>query len=406
VIGRIACAAIGAVSIASAPAFAGANGADTGQQVEAVSDSLSDLLSARLFPVLSAAGRPDRLAALSARPELKRILVDRARRRGACNTDPKDPTGPNCAAQAMLWSDAETAVLIAALQKLPGLDRLAADDGLAAQVRREVSGLNMIVNVYALGAAPSYPLIDGPGILADGVEGQARLRAALAIAQTPRAGSLQALDPSIDFGLALLDAHDRTDAIGFEPLAGGYNGPAMARAKGIDWSAYRYSAMIIPGSGPEVTEMPLSQLGKLHVRLAANRFARGDVAFIIVSGGRAHPRATRFAEAIEMRTALIERYGVPADAIVIEPYARHTTTNLRNAARLLVTMGAPLTKDTLVVSNPVQSANIESAVFAERNRKELGYEPGKIGQRLSPTELEFVPSSESVRVDPHDPLDP
>ncbi|QJU60682.1 YdcF family protein [Sphingomonas sp. AP4-R1] len=402
----MACVAVGAFTFATATAFAGADGVGSVPQSAAVADSLSDALSARLFPVLSAAGRPDRLAALSARPELKRVLADRAKRRAVCSTDPKDAAGPNCAAQAMLWSDAETAALVAALQKVPGLERFAADDGLAAQVRREVSGFNTIVNVYALGAAPSYPQIDGPGIPADGVEAQARLRAALAIAQTPRAGSLQALDPSIEFGIALLDAHDRTDAIGFEPLAGGYNAPAMARAKGIDWSAYRYSAMIIPGSGPEVTEMPLSQLGKLHVRLAANRFARGDVAFIIVSGGRAHPRATRFAEAIEMRAALIERYGVPADAIVIEPYARHTTTNMRNAARLLVTMGAPLAKETLVVSNPLQSANIESALFAERNRKELGYEPGRIGRRLSPTELEFTPSATSVRVDPHDPLDP
>lgn len=402
----MACVAIGAFTFATATAFAGADGVGSLQHGAPAADSLSDALSGRLFPVLSAAGRPDRLAALSARPELKRVLSDRAKRRGACSTGPKDPVGPNCAAQALLWSDAETAALIVALQKIPGLDRFAADDGLAAQIRREVSGLNTIVNDYALGAVPSYPQIDGPGIPADGIEAQARLRAALAIAQTPRAGSLQALDPSIEFALALLDAHDRTDAIGFEPLAGGYNAPAMARAKGIDWSAYRYSAMIIPGSGPEVTEMPLSQLGKLHVRLAANRFAQGDVPFIILSGGRAHPRATRFAEAIEMRPALIERYGIPADAIVIEPYARHTTTNLRNASRLLAMMGAPMAKEALIVSNPAQSANIESTLFAERNRKELGYEPGKVGQRLSPTELEFQPSAVSLRVDPHDPLDP
>jgi hypothetical protein len=152
--------------------------------------------------------------------------------------------------------------------------------------------------------------------------------------------------------------------------------------------------------------MALSPFGKYHLRLAANRFASGDAPFIIVTGGRAHPRATRFTEAEQMRKALIERYGVSADAILIEPYARHTTTNLRNATRLLMAMGAPLAKDTLIVCNPGQSAAISNPQFIQRNLSELGYEPGKVGQRLSSTELEFRPSSLSARVDPRDPLDP
>jgi hypothetical protein len=107
-----------------------------------------------------------------------------------------------------------------------------------------------------------------------------------------------------------------------------------------------------------------------------------------------------------MRSALIDRYGVPADAIVVEPYARHTTTNLRNASRLLVALGAPLDRDALVVCNPGQSETIASAAFVQRNLTELGYVPGEVGQRLSPTELSFRPSPLSRRVDPRDPLDP
>lgn len=91
---------------------------------------------------------------------------------------------------------------------------------------------------------------------------------------------------------------------------------------------------------------------------------------------------------------------------MIEPHARHTTTNMRNAARLLIAMGAPLTQDTLVISNPVQSAAIGSPEFVARNKRELGYAPGTAGKRLSPTALEWRPATAAARIDPRDPLDP
>ena len=107
-----------------------------------------------------------------------------------------------------------------------------------------------------------------------------------------------------------------------------------------------------------------------------------------------------------MRKALIERYGVPADAIISEPYARHTTTNLRNASRMLARIGLPATAETLIVCNPQQSAYIESATFRARNDAELGFQPGTILRRISPTELVFRPAHQSERIDPRDPLDP
>ena len=60
------------------------------------------------------------------------------------------------------------------------------------------------------------------------------------MARTPRGGSAQALDPSVEFTLALLDVSDRTDAIGFEPVTGGFNAPAVRRARTLDsWARYR-----------------------------------------------------------------------------------------------------------------------------------------------------------------------
>ncbi len=375
-----------AVAVLAAPASA-----------EAVGDRVMATLSARLFPLLDAAGHdPAALERIAKAPGMESVLRVRRERRAACGTDLV------CRAQALLWSDPETAALRRAVVQAPGLP--AADDGLAAQVDREIAGINTIVRTYALGAIPTTA-IDGPGTVSP-QDQQARLQAADWIAETPRTGSAQRLDPSIDYALALLDVSDRTDAIGHEPLTDGANAAAMARAGTLDWHRYRYSAMIVTGVGQEIEGEPLSPFGKYHLRLAARRFAQGDIAFVLVTGGRAHPRATRFTEADEMRKALIERYGMPPDAIIIEPYARHTTTNLRNASRLLARIGAPLEAETVIVCNPLQSAYIESAKFTERNAAELGYQPGKIVRRVSPSELVFRPSQAAERVDPRDPLDP
>jgi DUF218 domain len=374
------------VTVLAAPASAG----DVG-------DGAMAALSARLFPLLDAAGHdPAVLDRIAGAPGMESVLRARRERRVACGQDLV------CRAKALLWSDGETEAVRRALVAQKGLP--AADDGAAAQVDREIAGINGIVRVYALGAAPTTA-IDGPGTISP-QDLRARLQAADWIAETPRAGSAQRLDSSIDYALALLDVSDRTDAIGHEPLTGAANAAAMARAKTLDWKRYRYSAMIVTGVGPEIEGEPLSPFGKYHLRLAARRFAAGDIAFILVTGGRAHPRATPFTEADEMRKALIERYGVPAAAIVSEPYARHTTTNLRNASRLLSAMGAPLAAETVIVCNPLQSAYIESARFTDRNAAELGYQPGTVVRRVSPTELVFRPSRASDRVDPRDPLDP
>lgn len=389
--GPVGTAAVIAAALSLAPAHANAEASPT---VATVGDSVAARLSQRLFPLLDALGRdPSRLNALQARPDVATMLRARYARRAACGSD------LSCLALAMVWTDEEARTLAAAT---PGKG---ADDGPSAQALREISGVNAIVRTYGLGQVPPYPQIDGAGTV-DPQELRSRLQAAAWLSQTLRAGSLQALDPSVEFALALLDGSNRTDAIGYEPLTGGLNADAMKHARQIDWKRYRYSALIVTGVGPEVPDMPLSPYGKYHLRLAAQRFATGDAPFLILTGGRAHPRETRFAEAEEMRRALIERYGVPARAIVIEPYARHTTTNLRNAARLLMAMGAPMGKDALIVCNPDQSTMIESAGFVKRNSLELGYQPGTIGTRVSPTELPFRPSASSARVDPRDPLDP
>lgn len=388
-----ACAVpLGAAS--AVPTVAAGAQADAGQAP--VADKALQALSQRLFPLFTALGSDGTvLATLAHQPAVLSLIAARADRVAACRQE------PGCIAQALMWREDEIAAVTAAL---PG-GLPAFDDGIAAQATRELQGVNVILGTYGLGQVAAYPAIDGAGSISP-QERRTWLHAAQWMAQTPRAGSLQGFDTSFDFALALLDGSTRTDAAAFLPLGSGLNEAAFARARQTDWRAFRYSALVVTGIGPELEDMPLSPGGKYHLRLAAQQFARGDAAFIIVSGGRAHPFNTPFVEAVEMRQALIERYGIPADRIVIEPHARHTTTNMRNAARLLIAMGAPLTQDTLVISNPIQSAAIGSPEFVARNKRELGYAPGIAGKRLSPTAIEWRPAAAAARIDPRDPLDP
>ena len=366
------------------------------QQVHAapVRDKHWALLANQLFPALVDLG--------AARPAVTAPAARRARI-DACQQDTA------CVLGASLWTDAEINDFASRAAKSPAAvwrRSTLADDGAQAQVARELRGLNSIIQVYGQGSAPRYPLVDGPIDTPGSTLFNAAVKDALALAKASEDDPALPLDPSLPLALALLDANDRADAVAFEPLDLAHNGGALGRSGIIDWKLYRYSAIIIPGIGPENVGMALSARGKWNVRLAAKRFADGEAPFIIFSGASVHPKGTRFVEAVEMRKALVERFGVPAEAIIIEPYARHTTTNLRNVTRRLVAIGAPLDKDSLIVTYTNQSRYIESQEFTSRNLKELGYLPGTVGARLSPTELTFRPSAKSLRIDPADPLDP
>jgi hypothetical protein len=103
---------------------------------------------------------------------------------------------------------------------------------------------------------------------------------------------------------------------------------------------------------------------------------------------------------------LIKRYGIPENSILVDPYARHTTTNLRNASRLIINSGIPLKKLALVVTNNVHSEYVGSSDFMQRCMDELGYIPALILDRINATTIEYQPKIESLHQNPLDPLDP
>ncbi|WP_243693463.1 YdcF family protein [Sphingomonas sp. PP-CC-3A-396] len=357
----------------------------------AVSDTVVDTLSERLFPMLGALGR------------LPTATLDtRARRIAACGDVPA------CVIEATIWTDQDRAMMAERVAKTGALRSIKtnADLPVAVGLDQELEALNVVLRVYGLGLQGRYPKIDGPIFATDTPFFADSVKVAIDTARAASDAPPATIVASVRLAVALLDANDATAATRFEPLDQRENAGARTLAARTDWKAFRYSLLIVPGVGPEDTSTKLSPRSKLHALLAAQRYRQGLAPFILVSGSAVHPRGTRFVEAVEIRRALIERYGIPADRVILEPYARHTTTNLRNATRRMVALGIPLDRPTLIVTDAEQSKYIESQTFTDRNRTELGYLPGAVGRRLSAYDLEFQPSRLSLRQDPRDPLDP
>jgi len=287
-------------------------------------------------------------------------------------------------------------------QKYAGLEDSAF---MRASWLETAQGVNRLYRVYALGEKIPTEKIDGPLYQAGSETLRNDLASALG-AEIDDASTDVFFSAWSELGFDLLVIQQRTEAGRYEPLAEGENAAAFARARTTDWHSQRYAAIIVPGIGLEEGETGLSPMGAFRIRMASRRWREGLAPFIIVSGGHVHPDRTPYAEAIEMKRELIARDHIPEAAVVIDPYARHTTTNLRNAARLLFQMGAPTGKAMVITASEDTSQYIQSSEFRDRCARELGYQPLVILDRLSPFDLAARPNLISLHADAQDPLDP
>jgi hypothetical protein len=105
-----------------------------------------------------------------------------------------------------------------------------------------------------------------------------------------------------------------------------------------------------------------------------------------------------------MKRYLREVWDVPEDAVLVDPYARHTTTNLRNAARMLLQAGVPPETAILVTTDELQAAYIQ--FLGPRCDSELGFRPWRGLGALSAVDGCFVPHASALTLGPADPLDP
>ena len=270
-----------------------------------------------------------------------------------------------------------------------------------------IVGTNYIIDQYGLGKRLRYPSIDSVSYDVNSRYYRAALKDMFAYLSEKTDSMSLFYQPSLFLALQLMDLNDRDEAARFEPLEAGENKAAFAAVQSTNWSKYKYATIVVPGEGPELTTVALDPMGRIRCNLAADRYRKGIAPFIIVSGGFVHPFHTPYAEAFEMKRYLLTQ-GIPESAIIIEPHARHTTTNLRNANRLMIRYGIPITIPSEVIStrSQIDYIDLPQGRFDQRNLHELGYLPYKNKQRIGIHEVSYYPVMESLHMDPYDPLDP
>ncbi len=269
-----------------------------------------------------------------------------------------------------------------------------------------VVGINYIIDQFGLGKKMRYPRIDSASYVVTSTYYRGALKDMFAYLSEKTDSMPAFFHPSLSIAMELMDLNDRDEPARFEPMESGQNKAAIKAIAHTDWTKYRYATILIPGQGPELFTTPISPVNKIHCSVAADRYKKGLAPFIIVSGGYCYPFRGPYCEAIEMRKYLMEKFNIPAEAILIDPHARHTTTNIRNADRLMIRYGIPLTKPSLFVTSRSQLLYSAAPAFDKRNLNELGYLPYKEKTQLSIHEISFYPVMESLHMDPFDPLDP
>jgi hypothetical protein len=385
-------------------------------------------VSAKNFPLFAILDAdPAAHHALAASPVLQTVLD--ARRQALADAVATCAADARCHVTALRWTSDDTArvhealsaavrsgALTSAIARMRSSGLFARDEALEDEAfvarawERAVAGLNNILAVYGLGEQPRYPAIDAISHDAASPGYGQIVHTATGLMQEQAKTWDLFFEPSLAFAVRLLDINYRDEAARHEPMQAGENAAAYRRLPTIAWAGYPHTVALVPGAGlsdqMERENHALSPMGKQIIEIAARRYHDRAVALIIVSGGYVHPKHSRFAEAIEMKRALMHDFGVPEDAILIDPHARHTTTNVRNAARLMFRYGIPTDRPALMTTQQYHLDSIAAAAFDERNDRELGYRPYMSKRRLSRFELEWVPNVMSLHADPLDPLDP
>ena len=264
-------------------------------------------------------------------------------------------------------------------------------------------GVNRILDTYIKGKNPRYPAIDAISFRIDDPAFREMVRQQLAglVKQHVRKDLFFRLP--LRFSLWALAINDRDEAVRYEPLDQGMNKSAVESIPGIQWASFPYSLILVPGQGPEQDGLAIDPVSISRCRLAAERYQKGLAPLIVVSGGHVHPNKTPYSEAVEMKKYMVKELRIPENAILIEPHARHTTTNLRNTVRLVYRFKIPDNMKILTVTDSIQNAYIPK--MGKRFMEELGYVPYRDLKILSAEENEFYPIKNALQVNPLDPLD-
>jgi hypothetical protein len=195
-----------------------------------------------------------------------------------------------------------------------------------------------------------------------------------------------------------------------------HNAAAIACFRGYRaWQSAAYRMIIVPGYTPldqREAKPGVHPVAQRRLEMAVEDHRAGKAPFLLVSGANVYPRGTPYYEAIEMKSALTAM-GVPPERILVEARARHTTTNLRNAGRIMRQLGVAkalvITKGGGIGGSDVFGqdfylANPGLSTFHGRCHRELGYQVGAL-RGVGDGRIEFEVSAH-VDQPSYDPLDP
>jgi hypothetical protein len=276
---------------------------------------------------------------------------------------------------------------------------------LMAAWKEEAAGFNHIIGAYLEHRDLQYPTIDSASFYVRSPAYFDTVRHTLSQRLGKEGQRAPFFSPELDACLTVLKLNGRDEAARFEPMTA-TNREAYGRIPGTDWKKYPYSAILVFGEGPEDPDVAISRHNKERCAAAARLFADGKAPFLIVSGGYVHPFRTRYCEALEMKYYLVHQLGVPAQAIILEPHARHTTTNIRNANRIIYNEGIPAGMRVLGVSTPSHIDYMTSGRLARTCKRDLGYVPYTDMEAVAPDQMSYLPSASSLQINAREPLDP
>lgn len=271
---------------------------------------------------------------------------------------------------------------------------------------QDAKAINTLIDVYGKGEKPFYPNIDSISYPVGSRKHNTLMSAAKSLILLEGGNSPLFYFIPYYAGKLMLDINDRDESVVYEPLDEGENKASYERIKTIDWDKCPYSAIVILGWGPDNYDFPLNPGAKIRIRTAVTKYKEGVAPFIIVTGGKVYPYKTRNVEAFHMKKYLMNEFEIPEDHIIIEPHARHTTSNIRNCARIIYRTGIPFNKPMLVSSSEQHISTVASDAFVQRCQRELNLVPYELGKRIAPNFVELYPLPNALQINPVEPIDP
>ena len=275
-------------------------------------------------------------------------------------------------------------------------------------VEEMLLGINQIINTYAAGEDPLYPIIDSVSFDVNSAQYKLLLKNLVSDLNNNSSQYKLFYEPFLNFALGVMAINDRDEAGRYFPMQKSVNQPTYNNLQNISWNDFDYSVIVVLGDSPNSSgDLPNISLGGMaRADHGVTLYNQGKAPLIAFCGGHLTPVHTMYSEAIEMKKYVIDKYNIPENRILVDPHSRHTTTNLRNIGRQFFRYGIPIDKKAIVSTSKTHSEYVASSGYLSRCQREMNHVPLELHERLSDFDIEFTSKVEVLHLDSSDPLDP